>query len=82
MMVDVGLRDAIAATIYKYYGTKTIEVPKALDALLSVMASIAVQAGCNTDNRVRIMSDHLKTNITIELNRARAAETARTGSAN
>jgi hypothetical protein len=75
-MVATSLEDALKSTIHEWFGGATIDVHSTLDALVAVMASIAVKAGCNTDERSIILMDHLKSNLTAQLSRERTIATA------
>lgn len=75
-MTEVSLEQALRQTINGWFGNNVIDVHSTLDAMLATMASIAVKAGCNTDERVAILADHMKTNLAVQLNRERLLTTA------
>jgi len=70
-MAEVSLQDALGLTINEWFGGSAIDVHSTLDATLGIIASIAVKAGCNTDERIAILADHMKTNLAAQLNRER-----------
>jgi hypothetical protein len=57
------LEDNIAFAVSAWFGDAPIVVPDALNALIGTIASIAVKAGCTTDERRTILADHLRTNV-------------------
>lgn len=71
-MTKVSLEEQLGASINIWFGGATIDVHATLDAMLALMASIAVKAGCTTDERVATLADHMKSNLTMQLNHERA----------
>ena len=75
-MAKISLEEAVGSSINRWFGGSTIDVHTTLDAMLAVMASIAVKAGCNTDERVATLANHMRTNLTLQLNHERAVADA------
>ena len=76
-MPSVSLQEAIGLAINEWFGGSTIDVHSTMDASLAVIASIAVKAGCNTDERVEVLANHMKRNLAVQLNRERALQESR-----
>lgn len=57
------LQGNIAFAITAWFGSDPIVVPETLDSLIGAMASIAVKAGCTTQERRLVLADHLRTNV-------------------
>lgn len=71
-MPERSLEEVLGSSINNWFGSSTIDVHATLDAMLAVMASITVKAGCNTDERCAILANHMKANLAIQLSRERA----------
>lgn len=66
------LESRIGVAINEWFEGGAIDVHLTLDSMLAVMASIAFKAGCNTDERVSTLTNHLKANLTVQMSRERA----------
>ena len=69
---EISLEQAIGLTINEWFGGSAINVYQVLDSMTAVMASIAVGAGCNTQERAEVLADHLKNNLAVALAHERA----------
>jgi hypothetical protein len=68
---EVTLEQAIGLAINEWFGGSAIDVHHVLDSMLVVMASIAVRAGCNTDERAKVLTEHLQNNLAVQLSKER-----------